>query len=84
MNDRRVPNGTRLNQSDVSVSHNVPALQDSRLRGNDKVRSHPRESGPPTHAGLTYRDLKMLHHCKIPAYAGMTKYGVIPAKAGIS
>ena len=62
MNDRRVPNGTRLNQSDVSVSHNVPALQDSRLRGNDKVRSHPRESG----------DLITCQHYKIPACAGMT------------
>ena len=116
MNDRRVPNGARLNRlyprnlgyigflvsyPRKRVSHNVPPLQDSRLRGNDKVRGHTRVSGPPAHAGLTYRDLKMLHHCKIPACAGMTlkpidpayaavrrigmtRYRVIPAKAGIS
>jgi hypothetical protein len=58
MNDRRVPNGTRLNHL------------------------YPRK-WPPAHAGLTYRYFIRCHHCKIPAFAGMTKYTVIPAQAAV-
>jgi hypothetical protein len=34
---------------------------------------YPRESAPPAHAGLTYRDLVVVARYKIPAFAGMTE-----------